>query len=205
MTNNKYNATRVYYHPCCGYFRGKQALDDYYDFSKVETSGINKSDFMMFDSIFESEVHKLLTEWVDGINKTIESQREQFVLLNQVAVNIGQPNFCTMGYRIDFFVGQLKPLGFKKQPDIKLKPSGMMYKDLGEIISTGKALLIEAKGLFTAESRYKHLLLEHSGFMHGKQVVIVQLEAQHVSRGSKCYKTLTPRQLTDTLDKRFKG
>lgn len=202
---NKYNAIRVYYHPRCGYFKGKQALDDYYHSSKVETSGINKSDFMILDSTFESEVHKLLTKWVDGINKTIELRSEKFVLLNQVAVNIGQPNFCTMDYRIDFFIGQLKPLGFKKQPDIKLKSSGMMYKDLGENFATGKALLIEAKGVFTAETRYKHLLLEHSGFMHGKQIVIVQQEAQYVSRGSKCYKTLTPKQLTDTLDKRFKG
>lgn len=202
---NKYNAIRVYYHPHCGYFKGKQALDDYYDSNKVESSKILKSDFMMFDSIFESEVHKLLTKWVNGINKTIESERERFVLLNQVAVDIGQPNFCTMGYRIDFFIGQLKPLGFKKQPDIKLKPSGMMYKDLGEIVATGKALLIEAKGLFTAESRYKHLLLEHSGFRHDKQIVIVQSESQYVSRGSKCYRTLTPNQLIDKLNQRFKG
>lgn len=203
---NKYNATRVYYHPQCGYFPGQQALDNYYDSSKIESSGIHKTDFMMFDSIFESEIHKLLSKWVKEVNKTIVQQKAQFVLLNQVQVNIGQPNFCTMGYKIDFLIGQLKPTGFKSESDlIKLKPSGMRYQDLGEIIATSKALLIEAKGLFTTESRYKHLLLEHSGFRHDKQVVIVQQESQHVSRGSKCYKTLTPGQLIDKLNQRFKG
>jgi hypothetical protein len=204
---NKYNATRVYWHPRCGYFKGKQALDAYFDLSKIETSGINKTDFQIFDSVFESEVHKLLIKWLIDFNKGL-SDLDSLLLTSQVQVDLSQSNFCKMGYKIDFLIAHNRRLGFapssKKTYKARCKPFGMRYEDLPLIgIDTHNSLLIEAKGLFTSEAKHKHLLLESNGWQHGKDIVIVQQEAQYVARGKKCYCTLTSAQLLDKLNQRF--
>jgi hypothetical protein len=204
---NKYNATRVYWHPRSGYFKGKQTLDNYFNDSKIEVSGINKSDFQVFDSVFESQIHKLLIKWMDVYNKNLTDLNQLF-LLSQIQIDLSQLNFCSMGYKIDFLIARRKRLGFEKRESKisknQFKPFGMRYTDLCHFgIDTDNSLLIEAKGLFTAEARYKHLLLESNGWYHGRNIEIVQQEAQYVSRGTKCYKTLTPTQLENKLNLRF--
>jgi hypothetical protein len=203
---NKFNAKRVYYHPRCGYFKGRQALDDYWELSKIQFTDIHKTDFQVFDSVFESEVHKLLTKWLEAYNKDLSTSRLLY-LLTQVQVDLSGANFCSMSYKIDFFVTSLKPKGFSNKtdnPDTRFKTSGFRYSDLQKNVDTSKSLLIEAKGLFTAEARYKHLLLEAKGFKHGENIEIVQQSPQFVNRGSKCYKTISPTTLIEVLDGRFK-
>jgi hypothetical protein len=204
--SNRYNATRVYYHPDCGYFKGRQAFDDYYSQSKIETS-VHITDFKIFDSVFESEVHKFLSKWCETYNKNL-ADSNQLLLLNQIQVDLSQPAFCQMGYKIDFLVARRKRLGFSKEKtkdlQIQCKSFGMRYADLACCdVDTHNSLLIEAKGLFTAEARYKHLLLEANGWQHGKHIEIVQQIPQYVARGKKCYRTLTLTQLENKLDLRF--
>ena len=193
---NKYNAQRAYWHPRCGYFKGKQALEDYFTLSKVEDSGIIKDNFQVFDSGFEADIHKLLNEFVNKNSK--------LVLFTQVQVDLSQPGFCNLGYRIDFCVGFKKQTGFAtKNSPILAKTDNISYNELHKYIELKNSLLVEAKGVFTPESRFKHLLLESHGIRHGKGIEIVQATPQHVSRGRKCYETISPATLREILNQRF--
>lgn len=192
---NKFKAQKVYWHEKVGYFTSKQLLEEKYHNSKLANSSIGIDDFTIFDSKFEADIHKLLKAFV--------KQRSNLRLFSQIQVDLSQKCFCTLGYKIDFLIAQnaVLPKGCKIEPF--KKDRGLRFDDIVLNPHVAANLLVEAKGFFTKETRHKHLLLEWRGIQHGKDIEIVQQQAQYVSRGSKCYQTLTPIQLLDKLNQRF--
>lgn len=182
---NKFGAQRCWWHPKVGYVFNKDEL--------YVQSGIQKDEFQVFDSRFEAKVHEALNSFV--------SQRFDLLLFSQIAVDLSK-KFCNLSYRIDFLIVQrFNPKGKKHCLN---KDRGLNYKDIIQRPDIGSNILfVEAKGFFMAEARYKHLLLEWAGITHGENCEIVQQTAQHVSRGTKCYKTLTLDDLLKKLNQRY--
>lgn len=168
----------------------------------MENSGITKADFQVFDSGFEADIHKVLNEFVCDFNE--KRGCESLALYSQVKIDLSQPAFCKLGYRIDFLIAISN---FSSVPKINVdwnKWAEWFEPDLSLRDEQGLfPYFIEAKGIFTSESRVKHLLLENAGFEHGKDIDIVQRSANKVARAKNAYWTISMASLRYKLEQKF--